>query len=48
MNGFIIFMLGCMAGGFVGVTVMSLLQINRINCYETKESKEDDTDEKRV
>lgn len=47
MNGFIIFMLGCMAGGFVGVSVMSLLQINRINCYETKELKEDD-DEKRV
>lgn len=48
MNGFIIFMLGCMVGGFVGVTVMSLLQINRINCYETKALKEDDADEKRV
>lgn len=47
MNGFIIFMLGCMVGGFVGVTVMSLLQINCINHYETKESKEDNADEKR-
>lgn len=46
MNGFIIFMLGCMVGGFVGVTVMSLLQINRINQYEQKAKKEDVTNEK--
>lgn len=46
MNGFIIFMLGCMVGSFVGVTIMSLLQINRMNHYEMKAKKEDVADEK--
>ena len=46
MNRIIIFMLGSMVGGFVGVTVMSLLQINRINRYEQKAKKEDVTNEK--
>ena len=46
MNGFILFMLGCFLGGFLGVTVMCLLQINRLNHYEMRDQKEDDVDEK--
>lgn len=46
MHGFIIFILGCFLGGFVGVSLMCMLQINRINYNEMKEKKEDN-DEKR-
>lgn len=46
MHGFIIFILGCFLGGFVGVALMCMLQINRINYNEMKEKKEDN-DEKR-
>lgn len=34
MHGFILFILGCFLGGFVGVALMCMLQINRINRYE--------------
>lgn len=46
MHGFILFILGCFLGGFVGVALMCMLQINRINYNEMKEKKEDN-DEKR-
>lgn len=46
MHGFIIFILGCFLGGFVGVALMCMLQINRINYNEMQEKKEDN-DEKR-
>lgn len=46
MHGFIIFILGCFLGSFVGVALMCMLQINRINHNEMKEKKEDN-DEKR-
>ena len=48
MNGFILFMLGCFLGGFLGVTVMCLLQINRLNHYEMKDKEETTTDEKKL
>ena len=46
MNGFLLFILGCFLGGFLGVTMMCLLQINRLNHYEMRDKKEDDVDEK--
>ena len=46
MNGLILFILGCFLGGFLGVTMMCLLQINRLNHYEMRDKKEDDVDEK--
>ena len=42
MHGFIIFILGCFLGGFVGVALMCMLQINRINRYEMKDKKDDE------
>ena len=48
MNGFILFMLGCFLGGFLGVTVMCLLQINRLNHYEMMDKEEKTTDEKKL
>ncbi|MEE0964338.1 MAG: DUF3789 domain-containing protein [Ruminococcus bromii] len=42
MNGILLFIFGC----FLGVTVMCLLQIKRLNHYEIKDKKEDDVDEK--
>lgn len=48
MNGFILFMLGCFLGGFLGVTVMCLLQINRLNHYEMKDKEEKITDEEKL
>lgn len=48
MNGFILFMLGCFLGGFLGVTVMCLLQINRLNHYEMKDKEEKATDEEKL
>ena len=46
MHGLILFILGCLLGGFLGVTMMCLLQINRLNHYEMRDKKEDDVDEK--
>ena len=46
MHGLILFILGCFLGGFLGVTMMWLLQINRLNHYEMRDKKEDDVDEK--
>ena len=46
MHGLILFILGCFLGGFLGVTMMCLLQINRLNRYEMRDKKEDDVDEK--
>lgn len=46
MHGLILFILGCFLGGFLGVTMMCLLQINRLNHYEVRDKKEDDVDEK--
>ena len=46
MNGILLFILGCFLGGFLGVTMMCLLQINRLNHYEMRDKKEDDVDEK--
>ena len=48
MNGILLFILGCFVGGFFGVMVMCLLQINRLNQYEMKEKKEDDTNEEKL
>lgn len=46
MHGFILFILGCFLGGFVGVALMCMLQINRINRYEIKGKKDDEDEEK--
>ncbi len=46
MNGILLFILGCFLGGFLGVAMMCLLQINRLNHYEMRDKKEDDVDEK--
>ena len=46
MNGILFFILGCFLGGFLGVAMMCLLQINRLNHYEMRDKKEDDVDEK--
>ena len=46
MHGFIIFILGCFLGGFIGVALMCMLQINQINRYETKDKKDDEDEEK--
>ncbi|MGO5175220.1 DUF3789 domain-containing protein [Ruminococcus sp. LCP21S3_E8] len=46
MHGFIIFILGCFLGGFVGVALMCMLQINHINRYEMKDKKDDEDEEK--
>lgn len=46
MHGFIIFILGCFLGGFVGVVLMCMLQINRINRYEMIDKKDDEDEEK--
>ena len=46
MNGILLFILGCFLGGFLGVAMMCLLQINRLNHYEMMDKKEDDVDEK--
>ena len=48
MHGFILFILGCFLGGFIGVAMMCLLQINRLNHYEMKEKKEVDTYEEKL
>ena len=46
MHGFILFILGCFLGGFVGVALKCMLQINRINRYEMKGKKDDEDEEK--
>ena len=46
MHGFILFILGCFLGGFVGVALMCMLQIKRINRYEMKGKKDDEDEEK--
>ena len=46
MNGILLFILGCFVGGFFGVMVMCLLQVNRLNHYEMKDKREDDVNEK--
>lgn len=46
MHGFILFILGCFLGGFVGVALICMLQINRINRYEMKGKKDDEDEEK--
>ena len=46
MHGFILFILGCFLGGFVGVALMCMLQINRINRYEMEGKKDDEDEEK--
>lgn len=46
MHGFILFILGCFLGGFVGVALMCMLQINRINRYKMKGKKDDEDEEK--
>lgn len=46
MHGFILFILGCFLGGFVGVALMCMLQINRVNRYEMKGKKDDEGEEK--
>ena len=46
MNEILLFILGCFLGGFLGVAMMCLLQINRLNHYEMRDKKEDDVDEK--
>lgn len=46
MHGFIIFILGCFLGGFVGIALMCMLKINRINRYEMKGKKDDEDEEK--
>ena len=46
MNGILLFILGCFLGGFLGVAMLCLLQINRLNHYEMRDKKEDDVDEK--
>lgn len=46
MHEFILFILGCFLGGFVGVALMCMLQINRINRYEMKDKKDDEDEEK--
>ena len=46
MHGILLFILGCFLGGFLGVAMMCLLQINRLNHYEMRDKKEDDVDEK--
>lgn len=33
----IIFVIGCLVGGFFGVLIMSLIQINRINGYKEED-----------
>ena len=44
MSEIISFAIGCFVGGFFGVVMMCLLQINRDNNFE---EKEDISDEKR-
>lgn len=44
MTAFIFFLIGLMLGGFVGITTMCLVQINRINQYDNR--KEQIKDEK--
>ena len=46
MHGFILFILSCFLGGFVGVALMCMLQINRINRYEMEGKKDDEDEEK--
>ena len=46
MHGVIIFILGCFLGGFIGVALMCMLQINRINRYEMRDKKDDEDEEK--
>ena len=48
MNGILLFILGCFLGGFLGVTVMCLLQINRLNHYEMAEKEDESTDEEKL
>ena len=48
MNGLILFILVCFLGGFLGVTVKCLLQINRLNHYEMKKKEEKTTDEEKL
>ena len=45
MHGLILFILGCFLGGFLGVTMMCLLQINRLNHYEMKDKEDKTADE---
>lgn len=48
MNGILAFIIGCFVGGFFGVMVMCLLQINRLNHYEMKDKKEDEPNEEKL
>ena len=34
--GFVWFLLGLIVGGMIGITIMCLFQINRLNDYELK------------
>lgn len=36
MNELLFFVLGLVIGGLIGVTLMCIIQINRINDYESK------------
>ena len=47
MNGILLFILGCFLGGFLGVTMMCLLQI-RLNHYEMKDKEEKTADEEKL
>ena len=48
MNGILLFILGCFVGGFFGVMVMCLLQVNRLNHYEMKDKEEKTADEEKL
>lgn len=48
MNGLLLFILGCFLGGFFGVAIMCLLQINRLNHYEMKDKEVEPTDEEKL
>ena len=48
MNGILLFILGCFVGGFFGVMVMCLLQINRLNHYEMKDKEDKTADEEKL
>ena len=48
MHGLILFILGCFLGGVLGVTMMCLLQINRLNHNEMKDKEEKTADEEKL
>ena len=48
MNGILLFIFGCFLGGFLGVTMMCLLQINRLNHYEMKDKEDKTADEEKL